>query len=187
MGGCKTFDGELICKEHQKWGKLIHKTSDGELGRFLTYFVARVVGGRKVPGAAHASLKVVYAFSGKTAWLPENTVAKYLRDEFRLTENLTTAVVAYESGALPKPDGLRTLRRLKKMLHRQARQKSEAKKKAKDKNKRTKPQSTAMTSSKRSCSQSKNAGSKARAPKRTCQTERAKKFTKLGKTSGVAV
>ena len=149
--------------------------------------MARVVGSRKVPGAARASLKVMYAFSGKTAWLPENTVAKYLRDEFKATENSTTAFVAYESGALPKPDGLRTLRRLKKTFHKEARRKSEAKKKAKDKKKRTKPQPTATTSSKRSCGQSKKPCSKAKALKRTCQTERAKKFTKLGKTSGVAV
>ena len=73
------------------------------------------------------------------------------------------------------------------MFHKQARQKAEAKKKEKDKKKRTKPQPTATTLSKRSCGQLKNAGSKAKAPKRTCQTERAKKFTKLGKTSGVAV
>lgn len=116
LAGCNLFDGKIICNLHAKWGELITKIPEDTMGSLLTHFVAKVVGRGTMPGTSRVAFNMIYAFSGKTALIPAKKTTQYICKDFLATEKSTTAAVAYESGPLPKPGGLRTFRRLKHML-----------------------------------------------------------------------
>ena len=185
LGGCRAFDGELICTVHKRWAKLIQKTDKDDLRKLLSHFVAGIVDNGIIPRTTTQGYKVIYAFSGKTKWLRVNQLAKYRIEEYNLVALTTTGDIAYETGALPMPDGIRTLRRIKKMLMAQgARERNEKKSVA--------PVAVARpTTTMRSCGPAVSSTVEAAKihPKcaKTCATNRALKFTKLGKTSGVTV